>query len=63
MSLRADVLSREDLCAEQESLLAVMRAESSGRRILASLRAHTIYQEDGTLRNMTVPTDQIVTEW
>jgi hypothetical protein len=40
-----------------------MRAESSGRRILASLRALTIYQEDETLDNMTVPTDRIVLEW
>jgi hypothetical protein len=63
ITLRADVACREELRTEQESLLAVMRAESSGRRTLASLRALTLYQEDETLGNITVPTDRVVSEW
>lgn len=63
MSLRADMESWDDLSAEAESLLSVMRAESARRHIMMSLRALAIYQEDGSLLNDNVPEDRIETEW
>lgn len=56
-------MSQEALLAEQATALAVMGAESRRRHGLASMRALTLYQEDGTLLDEEVPTDRIVTEW